>query len=117
MIDNHIQYIELQSVDFEATKKFYAEAFEWTFTDWGDEYISFENAGTDGGFSKVDETSGGGALVILFHHDLEKALENVTKAGAVISKNIFSFPGGRRFHFLDPSGNELAIWSTSQVEA
>jgi hypothetical protein len=112
MKDNHIQYIEFQATDFVQTKKFYGSVFGWTFTDYGDDYTAFENSGVSGGFTKVDSlTQGGGPLVVLFHQNLELARENIIKGGGIISKDIFSFPGGRRFHFTDPSNNELAIWS------
>ena len=111
MKNNHIQYIEMQSTDLTATKKFYADTFGWSFTDYGDGYAAFADGGVDGGFEKVDEVSVGGALVILYHSDLLAAAEAVVKNGGIISKGIFSFPGGKRFQFKDPSGNELAVWS------
>lgn len=111
MQDNHIQYIEFYAKDFGAIKSFYSAVFGWTFTDYGPGYTAFSNSGLEGGFEKREEVKTGGALVVLYHSDLELAQENVSKAGGKISKDIFSFPGGRRFHFIDPSGNELAIWS------
>lgn len=111
MKNNHIQYIEMYSKDLEKTKQFYKDAFGWEFTDYGPTYTAFSNAGMDGGFEYKETISPGGALVVLYHSKLEEALENVKKCGGTISKDIFSFPGGRRFHFIDTSGNELAIWS------
>lgn len=110
--NNHIQYVEFQATDFDATKKFYGEVFGWTFTDWGPEYISFENAGVEGGFALEKKVETGGPLVILYHEDLEQAKENVIKGDGELTKDIFSFPGGRRFEFTDPSGNKLAVWSS-----
>jgi len=111
MKDNHINYIELKAYDLEATKQFYTKCFGWSFTDYGPTYTSFSDSGLEGGFEKTDTTITNGALVVLYHHKLED-IENVIKeAGGEISKAIFSFPGGQRFHFKDPSGNELAIWS------
>ena len=111
---NHcINYIELPSTDLKQTKQFYANAFQWTFTDWGDEYVSFTGAGVDGGFRADGEIQPqpNGVLVVLYADDLEACLDQVTTAGGQIVKPVFSFPGGKRFQFKDPSGNELAVWS------
>ena len=109
--DNHINYVEFKSNDLEKIKKFYGECFGWSFTDYGPAYVSFSESGVAGGFEKTDEPVENGALVVLYHSDLETIKEKVAGAGGDISKDIFEFPGGRRFHFRDPSGNELAIWS------
>ena len=106
-----INYIEFKSTDLVATKKFYAGLFGWEFTDYGPSYIAFSNSGVEGGFELTTEEIGQGVLVVLHHDDLESILNEVKKAGGKISKEIFTFPGGRRFQFLDPSGNELAIWT------
>ena len=111
MEDNHIQYIELYATDLEKIKHFYSEVFDWVFTGYGEEYTAFTNSGVDGGFAKVEKIIQAGPLVVLYYKKLEVAKENVINGGGVISKEIFSFPGGRRFHFVDPSGNELAVWS------
>ena len=113
MEDNHIQYIELYSTDLEKTKNFYSAVFGWVFTDYGEEYTAFTNSGVEGGFSKVEKITQGGPLVVLYHTRLEVAKENVIKGGGTISKEIFSFPGGRRFQFTHPNGNELAVWSNN----
>lgn len=109
-----INYVELPSRDLPATKRFFAAAFEWSFVDYGPEYIAIENAGLDGGFFKSDKvatTDNGSALVVLYSSALEETLDQVQSAGGEIIKDIFSFPGGRRFHFTDPNGNEYAVWS------
>ncbi|WNZ55505.1 VOC family protein [Microbulbifer sp. MKSA007] len=109
-----INYIELPSRDLGKTKAFFTEAFNWTFTDYGPEYTAFSNAGLDGGFFKAElqsTTENGSALVVLYSRDLEGTLEKVTQCGAEIAKPIFPFPGGRRFHFREPCGNEFAVWS------
>ncbi|AVI51571.1 glyoxalase family protein [Pukyongia salina] len=111
MNNNHINYIEFKAADLEVIKEFYNKCFGWTFTDYGPDYISFENSGLSGGFERNDQAILNGALVVLYHDALESALEDVKSAGGRIVKDIFSFPGGRRFHFKDPAGNELAIWS------
>lgn len=109
--NNHIQYVELYAADLEKVKSFYSTVFGWTFTDYGDGYTAFDNSGLEGGFEKVESVTPGGPLVVLYHADLELARENVVTGGGAIVREIFSFPGGRRFHFTDPSGNELAVWS------
>ncbi len=111
MENNHINYIEFKAVDITATKRFYHECFGWEFTDYGSDYVAFKHSGIEGGFERTDGEIQQGALVVLYHEDLESALQTVVEAGGLISKEIFSFPGGRRFHFKDPSGNELAVWS------
>lgn len=109
--DGNIDYIELPGADMPATKRFYAAAFGWRFTDYGPDYASFEGAGVDGGFHGDPNDLPTKPLVVLYAGDLEAMLAKVEQAGAQIIKPIFSFPGGRRFHFTDPSGNELAVWS------
>lgn len=106
-----INYIEFKSHDLEATKQFYSAIFGWTFTDYGPTYIAFAGAGIDGGFELSESPIINGVLVVLYHENLEAIQQKVEAAGAKISVPVFSFPGGRRFQFLDPSGNELAIWS------
>lgn len=109
--DNHITYIEFKARDLEKTKEFYATCFHWNFTDYGPTYISFSESGLYGGFEKTEDDIINGVLVVLYHKDLELIKTKVITAGGTITKDIFSFPGGHRFHFTDPSGNELAIWS------
>ena len=110
--DNSINYIEFPLVKNTETKKFYHQVFGWEFTDWGPNYISFSGANIDGGFNGEDaEVSASGVLVVLYASDLDQKLADVKKAGGKISKPIFEFPGGKRFHFRDPNGNELAVWS------
>lgn len=108
-----INYIELPVVDLDKTKAFYSEAFRWTYVDYGPSYSSFTGAGIDGGFDANSDRKPckDGALVVLLTDDLDTALASVEKAGGVITIPIFSFPGGRRFHFTDPNGNELAVWN------
>lgn len=110
--DGKIDYVELPGGDLPATKDFYTQAFGWTFTDYGPDYAAFEQ-GVDGGFQNQPDDAGAVAkpLVILFAHDLEAMEAKVTAADGAIVQPIFSFPGGRRFHFRDPAGNELAVWS------
>jgi len=112
-INNCINYIEFPLVNNQNTKRFYSQVFGWTFIDWGPDYISFSGAGIDGGFNGTGEVQdkSPGALIVLYTDDLEQKVKDVINAGGKIAKKIYSFPGGRRFHFIDPNGNELAIWS------
>jgi len=109
--DNRIDYIELPTVDLTEAKRFYGKVFGWTFVDYGPDYTSFNDGRLDGGFRKEPTVQSGGPLIILYSLNLELIKEKVRSAGGTIIKDIFEFPGGRRFHFTDPSGNELAIWS------
>jgi predicted enzyme related to lactoylglutathione lyase len=109
-----LNYVEFPSRDIPATKLFFENAFNWSFQDYGPDYSSFSDQGLDGGFYKSDLIStvaNGSALLVLLSENLEKSLSNVELAGGEITKAIFSFPGGSRFHFLEPGGNELAVWS------
>ncbi len=113
--NNAINYIEFPLVDASGTQVFYAEAFGWSFQAWGHKYLSFSGAGIDGGFNGEDQTpvQRPGALVILYADDLSRTLRAVKAAGGEILRDIYAFPGGQRFHFADPNGNELAVWSES----
>jgi uncharacterized protein len=107
-----INYIEFTCKNIPAIKAFYQQAFGWEFTDYGPEYAAFKDGKLDGGFYYADDHKPAvNPLVVLYTESLEELLEKVKAAGAVITKDIFSFPGGRRFHFTDPDGNELAVWS------
>ena len=109
--DKRIDYIEFQVVDINEAKRFYGDVFGWTFVDYGPDYASFNDGRLDGGFMKVSSVQKGGSLIVIYSLDLELIKDQVISAGGTIVKDIFEFPGGRRFHFTDPSGNELAIWS------
>ena len=108
---NGIDYIELPCTNPPAIKAFYSTVFGWTFQDWGPDYISFNDGRLDGGFTTTEPVTPGGARIILYSRDLEATLAAIQAAGGTIHKEIFPFPGGRRFHFLDPDGNHLAVWS------
>lgn len=110
-INNHINYVEFFAHDLEKIKTFYSVSFGWTFTDYGPTYASFSDSGVQGGFEKTDNEIVNGALVVLYHEDLKAIKAKIESAGGIIVMEIFSFPGGHRFHFKDPSGNELAVWS------
>ena len=104
-----IDYVELSSTELDASRDFFAKAFGWEYTQYGPDYLGIDNAGLDGGLSRADG-DGPSSMVILITDDLEAAQESVEAAGGKIVKQIFSFPGGRRFEFVEPGGNELAVW-------
>lgn len=107
-----IDYVELPSVTaHEVTRGFYAKAFGWQFTDFGPDYSATTTSDVDLGLNGQPEEALAAPLPVIRVQDLEAVFEAVTKAGGTIAKPIFSFPGGRRFHFIDPSGSELAVWS------
>ncbi|ATB38569.1 bleomycin resistance protein [Cystobacter fuscus] len=108
---HRVDYLELPATDIAATKQFYTTVFGWHFEDYGPEYTSFQDGRMSGGFFKAPSVSPGGALLVIYSRDLEASLARVRQTGARIVKETFSFPGGRRFHFADPSGNELAVWT------
>lgn len=107
-VDRKLNYLELFGRDLGAAKRFYGEAFGWSFVDYGPEYAAFSDAGLDGG---IQTQAAVPPLPILYADDLAGTLERVRAAGGEIVRDIYAFPGGRRFHFRDPSGNELAVWS------
>ncbi len=106
-----INYVEFASGDLARSKAFFAKAFGWTFQDYGPDYAAMTNAGLDGGLQSDPAEANALPLVILKADDLEAALEAVTGSGGTVTRPVFSFPGGRRFHFREPGGNELAVWS------
>ncbi len=109
-----INYVEFPARDIQATKNFFIQVLGWEFQDFGSEYITFSNQGINGGFYKADlnsSVSNGAALIIFYSNDLEATQTKIEKAGGEIVKPTFPFPGGRRFHFIEPSGNEFAVWS------
>jgi len=109
-----LNYVEFPCTDVSKTKAFFEQAFGWSFVDYGPDYTSFAGQGLDGGFFKSDlvaATKTGSALLVFYSARLEETLANVQSAGGAVIQPIFSFPGGRRFHFTEPSGNEFAVWS------
>jgi predicted enzyme related to lactoylglutathione lyase len=112
--DGKLDYLEMPGGDLPAVKAFYAKAFGWTFTDYGPEYAAFSE-GLDGGFYAAPKDAAPAPLPVLYSTDLDAMLGKVTAAGATILKPIFDFPGGRRFHFRDPGGNEIAVWGDAKA--
>ncbi len=112
--DNYITYVEFKANDLEKIKEFYTKSFGWSFTDFGPTYVAFSESGLHGGFEKTENEIVNGALIVLYHKNLDSIKSKIIKSKGRISKDIFSFPGGFRFHFIDPSGNELAVWSENE---
>jgi hypothetical protein len=113
-VHEKINYVELPAKDIPSTKTFFSKAFGWSFKDFGPEYTAFFNQGINGGFFKAElssSTNNGAALIVFYSQDIEATQDKIEKSNGIIVKPIFSFPGGRRFHFTEPSGNEFAVWS------
>lgn len=113
-----INYVEFPARDIRATKVFFEEVFGWSFEDFGPDYTAFSDQGLDGGFFTSDQvasTESGSALIIFYSEQLEITESKIINAGGKIIRPIFSFPGGRRFHFTEPSGNEFAVWSDVDI--
>jgi predicted enzyme related to lactoylglutathione lyase len=111
--ENSIDYIEFPLTDVVATKAFYSAVFGWEFQDWGPDYLGFSGAGINGGFNRELKAAaeGAGPAVVLYSDHLEEKIAAVAEAGGRVSKATYSFPGGERFHFIDPNGNEVLVWS------
>ncbi|WP_349921699.1 VOC family protein [Aeromonas veronii] len=111
-----LNYVEFAARDLAATKAFFEGAFGWQFVDYGPDYCAFAGEGLDGGFYRADLCSHshqGGALLIFYSADIATTQAKVSQWGGIINRPLFDFPGGRRFHFVEPSGNEFAVWSES----
>tara|TARA_Y100000294_G_C8242412_1_gene211359 strand:+ start:49 stop:408 length:360 start_codon:yes stop_codon:yes gene_type:complete len=109
-----INYVEFPAKDIQGSKNFFAQIFGWSFKDFGPDYTAFSDQGIDGGFFKSDlnsSTKNGAGLIVFYSQDIEATQAKIEQAGGIIIKPIFLFPGGRRFHFTEPSGNEFAVWS------
>ena len=110
--ENRVDYVEIPVTDLKKTREFFSSLFGWSFTDWGDDYMSFNDGRLEGGFRRSSEPApSSGVLLVFYSGNLERDLQRVVQLGGVISQEIFSFPGGRRFHFVDPVGTEYAMWS------
>ena len=112
--DNSIDYIEFASTDLPATMKFFTQLLNWDFEDYGPDYIAFSEQRMKGGFFKsasVSTASKGAPLIVLYHSNLEETKARVLELGGILERDIFAFPGGKRFHFIEPGGNEFAFWS------
>lgn len=114
MENKKINYIEFSAPDqktLNKTTEFYSKVFGWNYKYWGDDYADTQDSGISSGFNGSKGQKNKSPLVVLFAENLEATKSEIEGAGAEITVDIFSFPGGRRFHFKDPAGNELAVWS------
>jgi uncharacterized protein len=113
-INNHINFIEFPSKsidDLIKTRQFYQDIFGWSFKEWGDDYIDTSDSGVSCGINADSGQNSHAPLIVIYVKDLEDIRKQISSAGCKISREIFEFPGGRRFHYIDPAGNELAVWS------
>lgn len=112
--ENKIDYIEIPAQDLPSVQRFFETLFGWKFESYGADYCSFNDGRIAGGFYRSEAratVAAGSALIVFYNADLESAVARVKQSGGRITRDIYSFPGGRRFHFEDPSGNEYATWS------
>lgn len=110
--NNQIDLIEFpanSAKELKAAKKFFSDVFDWSFKDWGDEYADTQNSGVASGINAADPPSK--PLAVIYSENLESTKNKIVDSGGKITKDTFAFPGGKRFHFRDPAGNELAVWS------
>jgi uncharacterized protein len=112
--ERQIDYVEISVKDIPAAKAFYQSVFEWKFEDYGPDYTSFFDGRLAGGFTTESPVPARGILLVIYASDLVGLQKKIESAGGKIVKEIFSFPGGRRFHFTDPNGIELAVWSDTE---
>lgn len=113
--EGRIDYVEIPVSDLEKTRDFFNGLYGWEFQEWGPDYFSFNDGHLDGGLRRAEHAaSTGGVLLVFFSNDLERDHVRVVELGATISQEIFDFPGGRRFHFVDPAGTEFAMWAASE---
>jgi len=115
--EKQIDYVEIPVTDPQRVRDFFAAFFGWQFQDWGADYISFNDGRLEGGLRRSDVAAPAhGVLLVFYSEDLERDAMRVVELGGAISKEAFSFPGGRRFHFTDPAGNEYAMWTATDTE-
>ena len=115
--ENRIDYVEIPVTDLDRTREFFGALFGWEFQEWGPDYYSFSDGRLEGGLRRSEAPApASGVLLVFYSDDLERDHARVQELGATISQDIFEFPGGRRFHFVDPVGTEYAIWSAIDGE-
>jgi len=115
--ENRIDYVEIPVTDPARARTFFAALFGWEFQEWGADYFSFSDGRLDGGLRRADEAApASGVLLVFYSNDLVRDTKRIIELGGKISQDIFDFPGGRRFHFMDPVGNEYAMWTAAETE-
>ena len=115
--EGRIDYVEMTTTDIDKTRAFLEQLFGWEFQEWGPDYYSFNDGRLDGGLQRnAEQASASSVLLVFYSENLERDYERVQELGATISQEIFEFPGGRRFHFVEPAGTEFAIWASAEEE-
>jgi predicted enzyme related to lactoylglutathione lyase len=115
--EGRVDYVEIPAADIDKMRAFFEQLFGWEFQEWGPDYYSFNDGRLDGGLRRTDAPApAGGVLLVFYSQDLDRDYQRVKELGATISQEIFEFPGGRRFHFVEPAGTEFAIWASSEEE-
>lgn len=115
--ENRIDYIEIPVTDLSPVRDFFAALFGWEFQDWGPDYQSFTDGRLEGGLRRAAApASASGVLLVFYSEDLERDVARIGELGGAISQDAYDFPGGRRFHFTDPGGNEYAMWTAADPE-
>ncbi|CAD7715614.1 hypothetical protein LMG31884_17230 [Xanthomonas hydrangeae] len=111
--ERRIDYVEFASIDPDASRAFFEQVFGWQFQAYGPDYLAFNDGRLDGGFYRAiaPAAAEAGPLVVLYADDLAPVIERIRAAGGEIVKPVFGFPGGSRFHFREPGGTTLAVWS------
>ena len=113
-VEGQIDYIEIPVTDLQKTRNFFEDLYGWTFQEWGPDYFSFNDGRLEGGLRRSEQPAPAtGVLLVFYSENLERDVGRVQELGATISQDIFDFPGGRRFHFVDPAGTEFAMWSST----
>lgn len=116
-VENRIDYVEIPVTDPAKAREFFAALFGWEFQEWGPDYLSFVDGRLDGGLCRADTPAPAtGVLLVFYSEDLHRDTSRIRQLGGTISKQIFDFPGGQRFHFVDPVGNEYAMWTAAKAE-
>ena len=115
--EGRVDYVEIAAADIDRMRAFFEQLFGWEFQEWGPDYYSFNAGRLDGGLRRAaGPAPASGVLLVFYSQDLERDYERVQELGATISQEIFEFPGGRRFHFIEPAGTEFAIWTGTEEE-
>ena len=114
-VEGRIDYVEIPVIDLNKAREFFVGLFGWTFQEWGPDYYSFSDGRLECGMRRVEEVARSSSILLVFYSEnLERDVERVKELGATISQDKFDFPGGRRFHFVDPAGTEYAMWTTAE---
>lgn len=115
--EGRVDYVEIPVTDLDKTRAFFEALYGWKFQEWGPDYYSFNDGRLDGGFRRSDEPApSSGVLLVFYTDDIDRDYDRVRELGATISQEPFEFPGGRRFHFVEPAGTEFAMWTSTEEQ-